>query len=96
MKDILSKKRKFGDYETIALTESCTIREHQFGKASYDLGISINLMPLRFFKNFGLVEEKPTSVTFLMVDRPFIMEEMEEEKEIPIILGHSFLHIEKP
>ena len=136
MKDILSKKRKLGDYETVALSEECSailqkklppklkdpgsftipcaIGNSVFEKALYDLSASIILMPWSIFKKLKLGETRPTIVTLQLVDqsltRPrgiiedvpmkvdkfilptdFIILDMEEDKEVPIILGRPFL-----
>ena len=136
MKDILLKKRRLEEYETIALTKECsaiiqkklphklkdpgsftipcTIGNAVFERALCDLGASINLMPLSIFRRLGLGEGKPTTVTLQPVDRSlkhprgiiedvlvkvdkfifptnFIVLDMEEDKEIPIILGMPFL-----
>ena len=136
MKEILSKKRRLEEYETIALTEKCsaiiqkklsqklkdpgsftipcTIGNAFFERALCDLGASINLMPLSIFRRLGLGEAKPTTVTLQLADRSlkhprgiiedvlvkvdkfifpadFIVLDMEEDKEIPIILGRPFL-----
>ena len=136
MKDILSKKRRLADFETVNLTEECsailqrklpqklkdpgsftipcTIGNAIFERALCDLGASINLMPLSIFKRLGLGEARPTTVTLQLADRSlkhprgvievvlvkvdkfifpadFIVLDMEEDKEIPIILGRPFL-----
>ena len=136
MKEIISRKRKLEDYETIALTEECSaIIQHKlpqklkdpgsftvpceiggsvFEKALCDLGASINLMPLSIFRRLGLVEAKPIRVTLQMADRSikhprgviedvlvkvdkfifpadFVVLDMEEDRDIPIILGRPFL-----
>lgn len=136
LKDIISKKRRLGEFETVSLTEECsailqkklppklkdpgsftipcTIGNQFFGKALCDLGASINLMPLSIFQQLGLGEAKPTSVTLQLVDRSyafprgiiedvlvkvdkfifpsdFIVLDMEEDREVPIILGRPFL-----
>ena len=136
MKDILSKKRRLSDFETVNLTEECsailqrklpqklkdsssftipcTIGNAIFERALCDLGASINLMPLSIFRRLGLGEARPTTVTLQLIDRSlkhprgviedvlvkvekfifpadFILLDMEEDKEIPIILGRPFL-----
>ena len=138
MKDILLKKRRLSDFETVNLTEECsvilqrklpqklkdpgsftipcTIGSSIFERALCDLGASINLMPLSIFRRLGLGEARPTTVTLQLVDRSlkhprgggliedvlvkvdkfiflvdFIVMDMEEDKEIPIILGRPFL-----
>ena len=136
MKDILSKKRKLGDYETITLSEECSailqkklppklkdpcsftipcaIRNAVFERALHDLGVSINLMSWSIFKKLKLGEARPTTVTLQQVDRSlthprgiikdvlvkvdkfifpvdFIILDMQEDKEVPIILGRPLL-----
>ena len=132
MKDILSKKRKLGDYEKVALSEECSVILQKklppklkdpgsflipcaignavFEIAMCDLGVSINLMPLSIFKKLKLGEARPTIVTLQLADRSlthprgiiddvlvnvdkfifpvyFIFLDMQEDKEVPIILG---------
>ena len=136
MKDVLSKRRRLSDFETVNLTEECsailytklpqklkdpgsftipcTIENAIFERALCDLGASINLMPLSIFRSLGLGEAHPTTVTLQLADRSlkhlrgviedvlekvdkfifpidFIVLDMEEDKEIPIILGRQFL-----
>ncbi|XP_022883717.1 uncharacterized protein LOC111400543 [Olea europaea var. sylvestris] len=136
MKEVMSKKRKLEEYETIKLTEECsailqkklpqkrkdsgsftilcTIGSSSFEKALYDLGASINLMPLSVFKKLGLGEVKPTTVTLQLADRSltyprgiiedvlvkvdkfiflvdFVVLDMEEDQEFPLISGRPFL-----
>ncbi|XP_062100913.1 uncharacterized protein LOC133806843 [Humulus lupulus] len=138
MKEILSKKRKMEDYETVALTEECsailqrklpqklrdlgsftipcTIGKFACKHALCDLGASINLMPLSVFRRLGLGEASPTIVTLQLVDRSvkhprriiedvlvkvdkfifpadFIVLDMEEDENVPIILGRPCLAI---
>ena len=136
MKEILSKKRKLEEFETVALTEECsailqkklppklkdpgsfcipcTIGQYNFERALCDLGASVNLMPLSVYRKLGLGEVKPTTISLLLADRSikhprgiledvlvkvdkfifpadFIVLDMEEDQEIPIILGRPFL-----
>ena len=136
MKDILSRKRRLLEFETVNLTEECSailkrklpqnlkdpssfiipckIGNFIFERALCDLGASINLMPLSILRRLGLGEARPTAVTLQLADRSlkhprgviedvlvkvdkfifladFIVLDMEEDKEIPIILGIPFL-----
>ncbi|XP_060962021.1 uncharacterized protein LOC115722590 [Cannabis sativa] len=136
IKEILSKKRKMEDFETVALTEECsailqnklppklkdpgsftipcTIGKIENIHALCNLGASINLMPLSVFKRLQLGEAKPTTVTLQLADRSlahprgvienvlvkvdkfmfpadFIVLDMEEDNNVPIILGRPFL-----
>ena len=97
-----------------SFTIPCTIGNVIFERDLYDLGASINLMPLSIFKRLGLGEARPTTVTLQLADKSlkhprgviedvlvkvdkfifpadFIVLDMEEDKEIPIILGRPFL-----
>ena len=136
MKDILSKKRKLGDYEIVALSEECrTILQKKlppklkdlgsftipcaignavFERALCDLGSSINLMPWSIFKKPKLGEVRLTTITLQLEDQSlthphgiiedvlvkvdkfifpayFIIMDIQEDKEVPIILGQPFL-----
>ena len=132
----VSKKRKLGEYETVALSEECSARLQKklpsklkdpgsftipcaignsiFERALYNLETSINLMLLFIFKKLSLGEASLTTVTLKLADRSltnprgmiedvlvkvgksifladFIILDMEEDKEIPIIMGRLFL-----
>ncbi|XP_062110579.1 uncharacterized protein LOC133822317 [Humulus lupulus] len=140
MKDILSKKRKLGDFEIVALTKeciailqkklppklkdpgsftiTCTTGTQFFGRAICDLGASINLMKLSIYKKIVLGEAKPSSIILQLANcsfgdpkgivedimvkvekfifpADFIVLDMEEDREILIILGRPFLAIER-
>ena len=135
-KDIISKKRKLEEHETVMLTKEssailqkklppklkdpgsftilCTIGKSYFDRALCDLGASINQMPLSIFRKLGLGEVKPTTLSLQLVDRSikypkgviedvlvkvdkfifpadFIALDMDEDNEIPLILGRPFL-----
>ncbi|RVW59158.1 Retrovirus-related Pol polyprotein from transposon 297 [Vitis vinifera] len=53
-------------------------------KALLDLGASVNLLPYSVYKQLGLGELKPTSITLSLADRS-------EANYVPIILGRPFL-----
>ncbi|XP_061357603.1 uncharacterized protein LOC133301901 [Gastrolobium bilobum] len=86
------------------------------GWALYDLGASINLMPLSVMKSLGISELKLTMVSLQLVDRSlrrpngffegvlvkvdkfifpanFVVLDMEEEGDMPLLLGQPFLAI---
>ena len=135
MKDILSRKRRLSEFETVNLTKECIailqrkfpqklkdsgsftipckIGNSFFERALCDLGASINLMPLSIFKRLRLGEARPTTVTLQLANRSlkhprgaiedvlvkldkfifsvdFIVLDMEEDKDIPIILADHF------
>ncbi|XP_057990625.1 uncharacterized protein LOC131173001 [Hevea brasiliensis] len=137
-KEILSKKRKQKDYETVALTNECSailqnklppklkdpgsfsisflIGNMNIDKALCDLGASVSLMSLSVCQKLEVGELKPTTISLQLVDRSvkypvriientpikvgkffipvdFVVLEMEENVQIPIILGRPFLAI---
>ncbi|XP_058006748.1 uncharacterized protein LOC131182121 [Hevea brasiliensis] len=136
LKDILSKKRRLEDYETVALTEECgsilqnklppklkdpgsfsilhPISNMNIDKALCDLGASVSLMPLSICRKLDVGELKPTIISLQLADQSvkypmgilenipikvgkffipvdFVVLEMEEDVQIPIILGRPFL-----
>ncbi|XP_017985241.1 PREDICTED: uncharacterized protein LOC108663859, partial [Theobroma cacao] len=109
-KDILTKKRKLGQYEIVAFTEECNtiiqnnlppklkdlssfslpyaIGSSKFFKALCDLSAIVSLMPLSA-DILAIVRHLYNSVDFLVL-------EMEEDMEIPLILGRPFLATTSP
>ncbi|XP_047940746.1 uncharacterized protein LOC125188051 [Salvia hispanica] len=91
LKDVISKKKKWVEYETVSMSEncsaiiqkkllatledsgsfniSCVIGDDKHTKALCDLGASINLMPLSFFRKMKIGTLKPTRITLQMTDR---------------------------
>ncbi|XP_070027765.1 uncharacterized protein [Nicotiana sylvestris] len=70
-----------------SFTIPCTIGNFAFAKALYDLGASINLMPLAIYKRLGIGRARPTSMLLQLADktvkRPFG------------ILDDVIIHVEK-
>ncbi|XP_057503556.1 uncharacterized protein LOC130787110 [Actinidia eriantha] len=137
LNDIISKKRRLEEFETVKLSEecsailqkklpqelkdqgsfsfACTIRNSFFDKVLCDLGASINLMPLFVCRKLGFGEMKQTIISLQLADRSikyphriiedvlvkvdkfifpadFVVLDMEEDEEAPLILGdHSWL-----
>ncbi|XP_042028318.1 uncharacterized protein LOC121775307 [Salvia splendens] len=136
LKEIMSKKKKLLDYETVSLTEncsaiiqqkmpakmkdpgsfniSCVIGNDRQTKALCDLGASINPMPLSFFRKLKFGVLKPTTITLQMADKSikfpngvlenvlvrvndfifpmdFVVLDMKEDLNVPLILGRPFL-----
>ncbi|XP_042022905.1 uncharacterized protein LOC121770193 [Salvia splendens] len=143
LKDVLSKKKKWTDYETVNISEncsaiiqkklpaklkdpgsfniSCVIGNDRQTKALCDLGASINFMPLSFFRKMKTFFRKmkigtlkPTTITLQMADRTvtypkgivedvlvmvhdfifpvdFLVLDMEEDVNVPLIMGRPFL-----
>ncbi|GAU46944.1 hypothetical protein TSUD_180480 [Trifolium subterraneum] len=136
MKEILTKKRRITDEETIHLDASCsaiiqrtlptkekdpgrvtlpvTIGNVNVGKALIDLGSSINLIPLSVIERIGGLDITRTRMTLQLADksitRPsgiaedvlvkvdkfmfpidFVVMDIEEDDDVPLILGRSFM-----
>ena len=136
MKDIISKKRRLEEFETVKLSEECsailqkklpkklkdpgsftlpcTIGISFFEKVLCDLSVNINLMPLSVCRKLGLGEMKQTTISLQLayqsikypcgiiedilvkVDKfifpiDFMVLDMEEDQEVPLILGRPFL-----
>ncbi|KAL1534726.1 hypothetical protein AAHA92_30872 [Salvia divinorum] len=93
---------------------SCVIGNDRQTKALCDLGASINLMPLSFFRKLKFGVLKPTTITLQMADKSvkypngvlenvlvrvndfifpvdFVVLDMKEDSNVPLILGRPFL-----
>ncbi|XP_075499196.1 uncharacterized protein LOC142537576 [Primulina tabacum] len=140
IKDVMSKKRKLQEFETLKLTEECSailqrklpqklkdpgsftipcvIGGSRVNRALCDLGASINLMPFSIYRTLELGEVKPSTITLQLADRSltyprgivedvlvkvdkfifpadFVILDMEEDQETPLIFGRPFLATEK-
>ncbi|GAU49537.1 hypothetical protein TSUD_74160, partial [Trifolium subterraneum] len=136
MKELLTKKRKPLDDETVNMTEECSaiiqkklpqkkkdpgsftipcsIGNLHVRRALCDLGASINLMPLSMMKRIPGAVAKPTKMQLSLADRSithpyeilqnvlvrcaefvfpadFVILDMEEDAEVPLLLGRPFL-----
>jgi len=136
LKDVLSKKRKIEDNETMALTRECSVAiqkkyppklkdpdsfsipcvvgKETIEKAMCDLGGSVSLLPLSLLKRIGIGDLKPTKMTLQLAGRSiiypaeiledipikvgkiyiladFVVVDIKEDSEIPILLGRPFL-----
>ncbi|XP_028771250.1 uncharacterized protein LOC114728500 [Neltuma alba] len=135
LKEMLSKKKHFTEFATIALTKEitsvikpnvpfkckdpssftipCLMGDKFECRALCDLESTVNLMSLSVFKKLQLGEVNPTTVTLQLADRSlsypygiikdvlvkvdsfiypadFIVLDIEEDKEIPLIVGRTF------
>ncbi|XP_073051355.1 uncharacterized protein [Primulina eburnea] len=136
IKDVMSKKRKLQEFETVKLTEECSailqrklpqklkdprsftipcvIGDSRVNRALCDLGASINLMPFSIYRTLELGEVKASTITLQLADRSltyprgivedvlvkvekfifpadFVILDMEEDQETPLIFGRPFL-----
>ena len=140
MKELLTKKRKFPEEETVELEAGCSaiiqkaipqkccdpgsftlpisVENLYIGKAMLDLGASINLIPLSMLRRIGEVEVRPTHMTLQLADRSikrpygivedllvkvdkflflvdFVVMDIEEDVDVPLILGRPFMKTAK-
>ncbi|XP_045810402.1 uncharacterized protein LOC123904837 [Trifolium pratense] len=136
MKELLTKKKKPKEDETVLLTEECSsilqtklsqkkkdpgsftipcsIENLHVGRALCDLGASINLMRHSMMKKIPVAVAKPTKMQLSFTDRSitypygilqdvlvsvaefvfpvdFVILDMEENAEVPLLLGRPFL-----
>ncbi|CAH1417314.1 unnamed protein product [Lactuca virosa] len=69
MKDVLTKKRVFGEFETVAMTKSCT-------------SIIQNKLPVkRMIQRLGIGEARPTTISLQLADRSVVYPEEWKIKE---------------
>ncbi|XP_019170955.1 PREDICTED: uncharacterized protein LOC109166457 [Ipomoea nil] len=138
LRDILAKKRKYGEQEMIAMAQEyraltpgigkplrkhrdlgkftipCVIGGRLIKRSLYDLGSNVNVMPLSLCQNLNLRVPQPTQLTLQFVDQSsrspigiiedvlvrvdkcfvpcdFIVIDVQENPNVPIILGRPFL-----
>lgn len=138
LREMLTKKRKLPEFETVALTEESSARVQRklppklkdpgsftlpvsignsySSNALCDTGASINLMSYSAYRKLGLGEVNSTSIMLQLADRTitrprgkvedvlvkvenlifpvdFIVLDIPEDRDIPIILGRPFLEM---
>ena len=140
LKELLTKKRKFPEDETVELEAGCsaiiqkvipqkscdpgsftlpiTVGNLYVDMALLDLGASINLILLSMMRRIGEVEVRPTRMTLQLADRSikrpygivedllvkvdkflfpvdFVVMDIEEDVDVPLILGRPFMKTTK-
>ncbi|XP_012845934.1 PREDICTED: uncharacterized protein LOC105965929 [Erythranthe guttata] len=107
LKDMVSKKRKFGEHEMIALTEQCSAiltrpippKLGDPGKFTIPVAIggdiklvsvTLQLADRSLIYPKGIVEDVLVKVDKFIFPVDFVVLDMEEDKEIPLILGRPF------
>ncbi|XP_057249102.1 uncharacterized protein LOC130590632 [Beta vulgaris subsp. vulgaris] len=95
LKDMITKKKDFGGIDRVALTEECSaVLQNKIPPKLKDPGASVSVMPLSVCNKLNLGALKCTQITLQMADRsvkyPLVLD-MEEDSQIPIILGRPFL-----
>ncbi|KAA3479617.1 Retrovirus-related Pol polyprotein from transposon 17.6 [Gossypium australe] len=77
-----------------SFTIPCLIGGLSVNNALADLGASINVMPYKMFKQLGLGKPKQTRMSIyktIRVPRDFVVLGMDEDSNVPLILGRPFL-----
>ncbi|XP_075486227.1 uncharacterized protein LOC142525823 [Primulina tabacum] len=140
IKDVMSKKRKLQEFETMKLTEECSailqqklpqklkvpgsftipcvIGGSRVNRTLCDLGVSINLMHFSIYRTLEFGEVNPSTITLQLANRSltyprgivedvlvnidkfifpadFVILDLEEYQETPLIFGKPFLATEK-
>ncbi|RVW87026.1 Retrovirus-related Pol polyprotein from transposon 17.6 [Vitis vinifera] len=90
LKDLCTIKRGLTVNKKAFLTEQVSAILQCSGKALLDLGASVNLLPYSVYKQLGLGELKPTTITLSLADRS-VKIPRGEANLVPIILGRPFL-----
>ncbi|XP_074327643.1 uncharacterized protein LOC141665559 [Apium graveolens] len=103
LKDILTKKRSFGEVETVVFTEECSVvLQNKSPPKLKDPGsfsilchlgaLFVDKALYRFIKYpLGILEDAPVRVRKFYIPLDFVVLGMEEDSQIPIILGRPFL-----
>ncbi|XP_022870492.1 uncharacterized protein LOC111389757 [Olea europaea var. sylvestris] len=110
LKDILSNKRKLGDHETVMLTEECSakiqkklppklkdpgiFRKLGLGEAKATT-VMLQLANRSLTHPREIIEYVLVQVEKLIFPTDFLILDMEEDKDIPLILGRPFLATER-
>ncbi|KAM6543733.1 hypothetical protein CsatB_008180 [Cannabis sativa] len=102
MKDILSKKRKLKEFEMVALTEECSaVLQKKLASKLKDLGlklgeakpttVTLQMADRSLTHPRGIIEDILVKVGKFIFPHDFLILNMEEDENIPIILGRPFL-----
>ncbi|KAL5563375.1 hypothetical protein UlMin_033122 [Ulmus minor] len=102
MKDMLTKKRRFGEFETVALTRECSaMLQNKLPPKLKDPGsftipsrpttVSLQLADRSIAHLEGKIEDVLVKVDKFIFPVDFIVLDYEADLEVPIILGRPFL-----
>ncbi|XP_022864005.1 uncharacterized protein LOC111384027 [Olea europaea var. sylvestris] len=106
LKDIISNKRKLEDHETVMLTEQSLcdlgasinlillsiLRKLLLGEPKATT-VTLHLADRSLTHPRGIIEDVLVKVDKLIFPANFLILDMEEDKDVPIILGRPFLDI---
>ncbi|XP_022880738.1 uncharacterized protein LOC111398009 [Olea europaea var. sylvestris] len=101
LKDILSNKRKLGDHETVMLTEECSARiQRKLPPKLKDPGrlgeakattVTLQLADRSLTHPREIIEDVLVKVEKFIFPTDFLILDMEEDKDVSLILGRPFL-----
>ncbi|XP_062086044.1 uncharacterized protein LOC133792143 [Humulus lupulus] len=97
MKEILYNKRKMGDYETVVLTEECSAILQRKLPQKLGLGearpttVTLQLADRSMKYPCGIIEDVLVKMDKFIFLADFIVLDIEEDDNVPIILGRPFL-----
>ncbi|KAI3462495.1 hypothetical protein Pfo_019158 [Paulownia fortunei] len=94
MKDVMLRKRRLVEFETVNLTEECSaILQKKLPQKLKDPGSFTILCTIggSFFDKALFVEDVLVTVDKFIFPADFVVLDMEEDQEIPLILGRLFL-----
>ncbi|KAM1579695.1 hypothetical protein ACFX1Z_041107 [Malus domestica] len=106
LNELCSKKKKFLEYEKVILTEQCSaVLLHKLPPKKKDLGsftiscegelkptsVSLQLADRSVTYPLGILEDMIIKVDKFYLPADFIVLDMEEDKEVPLILGRPFM-----
>ncbi|XP_074290599.1 uncharacterized protein LOC141617315 [Silene latifolia] len=96
LKEILTKKRPFNEVETVAFTVECNaVLQANFLNLRIQ-GVSLFLVILMADRSvkcpLDVLEDMPVRVEKYFIPVDFIVIDMAEDSQVPIILGRPFLH----
>ncbi|XP_060960806.1 uncharacterized protein LOC133031340 [Cannabis sativa] len=100
LKDISTKKRRLGEFETVALTEGCSAMlkveippklKDPRKVGNWPTTVTLQLVDRSMAHPEGKIEDVLVQVDKFIFPADFIILDYEADREVPIILGRSFL-----
>ncbi|XP_015389831.1 uncharacterized protein LOC107178754 [Citrus sinensis] len=88
LKDILARKRRLGEFETVALTHECS---HMIQRECRPTTVTLQLVDRSHAYSKGKIDDVLVKVDKFIFPVDFIVLDFEADKEVPIILGRPFL-----
>ncbi|KAH9769701.1 hypothetical protein KPL71_012115 [Citrus sinensis] len=95
LKDILARKRRLGEFETVALTQESSHMLQTGSRECRPATVTLQLADRSHAYPEGKIEDVLVKVDKFIFPVDFIVLDFEADKEVPIILGRPFLAIGK-